>query len=219
VTRERIRKTKVVATLGPACDSPEQLADLIRGGMNVARLNFSHGSHDEHRKRLEALRQVAAGIGANVAVMLDTKGVKIRTGLLEGGAAQLATGQPFALYTDGRAGNSAGVPTASMDAAAEVSIFERFRERTRDQIAIVISHRFSTVRMADRIVVLDGGSMMESGSHDELVAAGGRYATLFKLQARGYQGWVRPRGRAFTARKCPESGPAGWPRSCVAPKP
>jgi pyruvate kinase len=109
VTRERIRKTKVVATLGPACDSPEQLADLIRGGMNVARLNFSHGSHDEHRKRLEALRQVAAGIGANVAVMLDTKGVKIRTGLLEGGAAQLATGQPFALYTDGRAGNSAGV--------------------------------------------------------------------------------------------------------------
>jgi ATP-binding cassette subfamily B protein len=78
-------------------------------------------------------------------------------------------------------------PTASMDAAAEVSIFERFRERTRDQIAIVISHRFSTVRMADRIVVLDGGRMMESGSHDELVAAGGRYATLFKLQSRGYQ--------------------------------
>ncbi len=78
-------------------------------------------------------------------------------------------------------------PTASMDAAAEVSIFERFRERTRDQIAIVISHRFSTVRMADRIVVLEGGRMIESGSHDELVAAGGQYATLFKLQARGYQ--------------------------------
>jgi ATP-binding cassette subfamily B protein len=51
----------------------------------------------------------------------------------------------------------------------------------------VISHRFSTVRMADKIVVLEGGRMIESGSHDELVAAGGQYATLFKLQARGYQ--------------------------------
>jgi ATP-binding cassette subfamily B protein len=78
-------------------------------------------------------------------------------------------------------------PTASMDAAAEVAIFERFRERTRDQIAIVISHRFSTVRMADTIVVLDGGRVLERGSHDELVAAGGRYATLFALQARGYR--------------------------------
>ena len=109
MARERIRKTKLVATLGPACDSPEKLADLIRGGMNVARLNFSHGSHEEHRKRLEALRQTAAGLDANVAVMLDTRGVKIRTGRLESGPVQLAAGQPFALYTDGRPGNAAGV--------------------------------------------------------------------------------------------------------------
>jgi pyruvate kinase len=109
VNRGRIRKTKVVATLGPACDAPDVLADLIRGGMNVARLNFSHGSHEEHRKRLEALRGTAAELGANVAVMLDTKGVKIRTGRLEGGAAELAAGQPFALYTDGRTGGVAGV--------------------------------------------------------------------------------------------------------------
>ena len=77
-------------------------------------------------------------------------------------------------------------PTASMDAAAEVAIFDRFRERTQDQIAIVISHRFSTVRMADEIVVLDGGRVVEAGDHATLLAAGGRYATLFKLQARGY---------------------------------
>ena len=120
MARERIRKTKVVATLGPACDSPELLADLIRGGMNVARLNFSHGSHEEHRKRLETLRQAAAGIEANVAVMLDTRGVKIRTGHLEGGAVQLEAGQPFALYTDGRAGNATGVSVSYPDIEDEV---------------------------------------------------------------------------------------------------
>nr|MBA3451890.1 ABC transporter ATP-binding protein [Deltaproteobacteria bacterium] len=78
-------------------------------------------------------------------------------------------------------------PTASMDAEAEVKIFERFREVTEDKIAIVISHRFSTVRMADQIIVLDRGSIIERGSHDELVAKGGRYAKLFNLQAQGYR--------------------------------
>lgn len=78
-------------------------------------------------------------------------------------------------------------PTASMDAAAEVAIFDRFRELTDDKIAIVISHRFSTVRMADQIIVLDRGAVIERGSHDELVAQGGRYATLFNLQAQGYR--------------------------------
>ncbi|HSN26455.1 MAG TPA: ABC transporter ATP-binding protein, partial [Kofleriaceae bacterium] len=78
-------------------------------------------------------------------------------------------------------------PTASMDAEAEVKIFERFRELTDDKIAIVISHRFSTVRMADEIIVLDKGRIIERGSHDELVKLGGRYATLFNLQAAGYR--------------------------------
>ncbi|HEX2484600.1 MAG TPA: ATP-binding cassette domain-containing protein, partial [Myxococcota bacterium] len=78
-------------------------------------------------------------------------------------------------------------PTASMDAAAEATVFERFRALTRGRIAILISHRFSTVRMADRIVVLVEGQIVEQGGHDELVALGGRYAKLFDLQARGYR--------------------------------
>ncbi|MEM1414327.1 MAG: ABC transporter ATP-binding protein [Myxococcota bacterium] len=78
-------------------------------------------------------------------------------------------------------------PTASMDAAAEARIFERFRELAADRMAILISHRFSTVRMADEIVVLDDGRIVEQGSHESLMELGGRYARLFELQAEGYR--------------------------------
>lgn len=77
-------------------------------------------------------------------------------------------------------------PTAAMDAEAESEVFERVRELTDDQMALLISHRFSTVRMADRIVVLDGGKVIEKGTHGELMELGGRYRTLFDLQAAGY---------------------------------
>jgi len=78
-------------------------------------------------------------------------------------------------------------PTAAMDAAAEATIFEHFRSLTRNRIAILISHRFSTVRMADQIIVIDGGRVIERGSHEELMALDGHYARLFLLQARGYR--------------------------------
>ncbi|RME24533.1 MAG: ABC transporter ATP-binding protein [Deltaproteobacteria bacterium] len=78
-------------------------------------------------------------------------------------------------------------PTAAMDAEAEARIFEHFRAATADKLAILISHRFSTVRMADEIVVLDQGRVIEQGSHAELMTLQGRYAHLFELQARGYR--------------------------------
>ena len=78
-------------------------------------------------------------------------------------------------------------PTASMDAAAEAEVFEHFQDLTRDRIAILISHRFSTVRRAHLIAVMDSGRIVEHGSHEELMAGGGRYAALFELQARGYR--------------------------------
>jgi ATP-binding cassette, subfamily B, bacterial len=78
-------------------------------------------------------------------------------------------------------------PTAAMDAEAEVQIFDRFRSLTQNQMVVLISHRFSTVRMADKIVVMSGGEILEEGSHEELLQLGGRYARLFSIQAAGYQ--------------------------------
>jgi ATP-binding cassette subfamily B protein len=78
-------------------------------------------------------------------------------------------------------------PTAALDARAEYEVFQRFADLTKGKSAVLISHRFSTVRMADRIVVLEQGQLIEMGSHEELLEKDGRYAELFNLQAMGYQ--------------------------------
>jgi len=78
-------------------------------------------------------------------------------------------------------------PTAAIDARAEAEIFAHFRDLTSKRMSIIISHRFSTVRMADHIIVLEHGQIIEEGSHDSLLADDGQYATLFNLQAQGYQ--------------------------------
>ncbi len=78
-------------------------------------------------------------------------------------------------------------PTAAMDAEAEMNIFNHFRSLTKDQMVVLISHRFSTVRMADKIIVMANGKIIEQGSHEQLLEADGRYAHLFSLQAAGYK--------------------------------
>jgi ATP-binding cassette subfamily B protein len=78
-------------------------------------------------------------------------------------------------------------PTATLDARAEYEVFLRFADLMRGRMAVLISHRFSTVRMADRILVLAGGEIREQGTHQQLIALGGRYAELFELQAAGYR--------------------------------
>ncbi len=106
----QLRKTKIVCTLGPALDDLASLKQLIEAGMNVARFNFSHGNHDEHRARLELLRQASRETGIPVAVMLDTKGPEIRTGLLENhGTVMLEEGAAITLTTEQVPGNSSRV--------------------------------------------------------------------------------------------------------------
>jgi pyruvate kinase len=100
---DSLRKTKIVATIGPASDSREMLAEMIAAGMNVARLNLSHGSHGEHQARLDRIREVAAEMGVPLAIMVDTRGK------LGDGTVELARGATFTLYTDGRIGNGQGV--------------------------------------------------------------------------------------------------------------
>jgi ATP-binding cassette, subfamily B, bacterial len=78
-------------------------------------------------------------------------------------------------------------PTAALDARAEYDVFVRFSEVTKGRMAVLISHRFSTVRMADRILVLQHGRITEQGTHTELLAKGGLYAELFQMQAAGYR--------------------------------
>jgi pyruvate kinase len=88
-----MRKTKIVCTIGPASESIEKLKQLMEAGMNVARLNFSHGSHEEHAARITNIREAAKQTGKTIAILLDTKGPEIRTHDFENGQAELKTGQ------------------------------------------------------------------------------------------------------------------------------
>lgn len=107
---EIMRKTKIVCTMGPATDSEEVLRELIEVGMDVARFNFSHGSHEEQEKRMEMLRRLRKQCDRPVAMLLDTKGPEIRTGRFEGGKAVLMQGQQFILTCrEEGLGDSSGV--------------------------------------------------------------------------------------------------------------
>lgn len=95
-----MRKTKIVCTIGPACDSEERLREMMLAGMNVARFNFSHGTHEEQKKKLTSVIKVSNELGLPVATLLDTKGPEIRLKDFENGKAQLEAGQEFILTTE-----------------------------------------------------------------------------------------------------------------------
>ena len=95
-----MRKTKIICTLGPASSDEKTIEAMLKNGMNVARLNFSHGSHENHKKTIEMFRKVRDKLGLSAAVMLDTKGPEIRTGDVENGEIEIVTGKNITLTTE-----------------------------------------------------------------------------------------------------------------------
>ena len=101
-----MRKTKIICTIGPASESEERLRELMLAGMNVARFNFSHGSHEEHKKKFDRVIKISNELGIPVATLLDTKGPEIRLKDIEGGKTELVAGQKFILTTEDILGNN-----------------------------------------------------------------------------------------------------------------
>ncbi|MBN1209422.1 MAG: pyruvate kinase [Myxococcaceae bacterium] len=116
-----MRKAKIICTLGPASDTPEVIEGLIRAGMNVARLNFSHGTHDDHRRRVNTIRRVSRRLGMPVAILQDVQGPKIRLGRFEGGQLTVKQGQTVTVTTRAVLGQGAIIPTPVRSLPKDVS--------------------------------------------------------------------------------------------------
>ncbi len=120
-----MRKTKIVCTLGPATDDPDILRKLMQNGMNVARLNFSHGTHEEQQKRVDLFKQIRDELGLPIALLLDTKGPEIRLGNFETGSVDLKEGQLFTLTVRDVLGNDEMVSVSYKGLPDDVSVGNR----------------------------------------------------------------------------------------------
>ena len=117
-----MRKTKIICTLGPASDKEEVLLEMIKAGMNVARFNFSHGSHEEQKMKMDMVRKARKKLGMPVAILLDTKGPEIRTGLYKDGKIEIKEGQTFTLTTRDVEGDSTMVSINYAGLPKDVSV-------------------------------------------------------------------------------------------------
>ena len=116
-----MRKTKIICTIGPACDNEETLTELCKAGMNVARLNFSHGVHADHLRRINLIKQVREKLNLPIAIMLDTKGPEYRIGTFGNGPVMLQDGADFTLTTDNVTGDENRVSVSYRKLTEELS--------------------------------------------------------------------------------------------------
>ncbi|MDR3585396.1 MAG: pyruvate kinase [Desulfosporosinus sp.] len=117
-----MRRTKIVCTIGPASESKEKVQALLAAGMDVARLNFSHGTHEEHGQRIAVLKEGAAKVGKHLAILLDTKGPEVRTGMVPEEGITLENGSVFSLDTDMRLGDQQRVGITYTDLWKQVEL-------------------------------------------------------------------------------------------------
>ena len=117
-----MRKTKIVCTIGPASDREEILAALCHAGMNVARLNFSHNTHEDHQRRIDAIKRVREALGLPIAIMLDTKGPEYRIGIFEKSPITLAEGARFTFTAESIVGNESRVSVSYPKLPEELSV-------------------------------------------------------------------------------------------------
>ena len=117
----RQRKAKIVATLGPASSSKQQIRELFRAGADVFRLNFSHGTHEDHRARYEIIREIEAEVERPIGVLADMQGPKLRIGNVKDGEVQLKAGQSFRLDLDETAGDDQRAPLLHPEIFAALS--------------------------------------------------------------------------------------------------
>ena len=120
-----MRKTKIICTIGPASESEEKLRELMKAGMNVARFNFSHGSHEEHKRKFGRVIKVSGELGLSVATLLDTKGPEIRLKDFENGKAELVEGQEFILTTEDILGNEKKAAITYKNLKSDVEVDSR----------------------------------------------------------------------------------------------
>ncbi len=143
-------KTKIVCTLGPSSNSLEMIEKMIEAGMNVARLNFSHGTHEEHAEVIRRIKEARDKLGAPVAIMLDTKGPEIRLCKFSDGSAELHTGNAFTITTDGADGDSTHASVTYKKLPSQVKTGDRIllndgaleltvRETTEDKVLCTVT--------------------------------------------------------------------------------
>ena len=152
-----MRKTKIICTLGPAVDSEDMIRSLIRGGMDAARFNFSHGTHDSHLAMLTKLKTVRDSMSRPVATILDTKGPEIRIRSFSQPSVTLERGSTFTLSTQDRTGDQSGVSVTYADLHREV--------KAGDLILVddgLIALRVDRVEGTDIVCTVENGGTLSS---------------------------------------------------------